>query len=169
MSNIELNPETYLFNTPLEIGLRCVALLVEMNGMDCDLQRLIYYDYLLVHFGDIDKRYKSIHSNTPHRVNEILVKREALASGLLLMCKKQLVSVKFSQKGITYHCTKISCKFLDYFKSEYMKEIINTAKLVIEKFGEYTDNELNEYMMNNLDKWCEVFTDHNYLEGERSE
>ena len=42
-----------LFNTPLECGLRLLFLLNACYPKRGDLQRLISYDYLMVHSGDV--------------------------------------------------------------------------------------------------------------------
>ena len=41
------------FNSPLECGLRTLTLLAASQPSACDLQRLIFYDYLLIHSGDV--------------------------------------------------------------------------------------------------------------------
>ena len=63
-----------LFNSPLECGLRAVVLLVECSPQELDIQRLVNYDYLLVHSGDINGP-PSLHPDSPLRSGELLVKR----------------------------------------------------------------------------------------------
>src|SRR5260370_27313164 len=41
------------FNTPLETGIRSVGILVAAYPRAFDLQRLVAFDYLVVHTGDI--------------------------------------------------------------------------------------------------------------------
>ena len=52
------------FNGPLEAGVRVVAVLCAAHPQSFDLQRLIAFDYLLVHTGDIggpDKASTPLH------------------------------------------------------------------------------------------------------------
>ena len=96
----QMNPfeerNTTVFNSPLEIGLRVLYVLSELYPKGCDLQRLVYYDYILVHSNDVPSGPKSIHPNTPHRTAEILVKRELVKKGLTLMNSKQLIKSIFN-------------------------------------------------------------------------
>ena len=43
----------YVFNNPIETGLRSLIILNAAYPKPLDLQQLIYYDYLTVHTGDI--------------------------------------------------------------------------------------------------------------------
>lgn len=72
------------FNSAVECGLRSLVILEQAFPRDYDLQRLVFYDYLLVHSGDANGP-ESIHPATPHRSGEVLVKRQILEQGLLLM------------------------------------------------------------------------------------
>lgn len=49
------------FNTPIESGLRLLFVLDEAKGEVFDLQRLVSYDYLLVHSGDVEGGPVSLH------------------------------------------------------------------------------------------------------------
>jgi hypothetical protein len=64
------------FNSPLECGLRLLFVLVAANRTRSDLQRLISYDYLLIHSGDIANGPHSLHPPVPFRGTELLVKRD---------------------------------------------------------------------------------------------
>ena len=63
------------FNGPLEAGLRAVAILGAAHPRTLDLQRLVAFDYLLVHTGDIGGP-ASLHPPSPLHSAELLVRRE---------------------------------------------------------------------------------------------
>ena len=105
---VKMNNFPSLFNSPMESGLRSLTLLVAGFPVHCDLERLVIYDYLLVHSGDVDGGPKSIHPATPHRSGEILVRRPIVESGLKKMIAKGLVEAKYSKSGITYAATEVS-------------------------------------------------------------
>lgn len=44
-----------LFNSPLEIGLRTLYVLNEFVDRPVSIDKMIYYDYFLVHSGDVAK------------------------------------------------------------------------------------------------------------------
>lgn len=165
MSKTVLSSETYIFNTPLEIGLRCTVILTELKGQPLDFQRLIYFDYLLVHFGDADANYESLHPATPLRSGEILIKRDVLGQGLLLMIKKKLVEVEYGPNGIQYKAPSYCEGFLNHFESKYMLQLRETARLLVSKFSECSNDDLKKYMMDNLDHWGGEFTKESLVRG----
>jgi len=61
-----------LFNTPLECGLRMLFVLSACSPTKLDLQRLITYDYLIVHSGDVADSPDSLHPAVPFRGTEWL-------------------------------------------------------------------------------------------------
>ena len=72
------------FNSPLETGIRSLAILVAAYPESLDLQRLLEMDYLVVHSGDADGP-ESLHAPLPLRAGELLVRRGLIETGLLLM------------------------------------------------------------------------------------
>lgn len=156
---------TNVFNSPLEIGLRVLFLLSELYPNGCDLQRLVYYDYILVHSSDVPNGPKSIHPSIPHRSTEILVKRELLRKGLTLMHSKQLVDSSFDSFGITYKATELTKPFLEYNKTEYANDLRNISSWLVDKFKDYSDEKLSLFIKNNLDVWGGEFSKESLLRG----
>ena len=70
------------FNSPLETGIRSLAVLVAAYPEPFDLERLVEMDYLVVHSGDADGPY-SLHAPLPMRAGELLVRRGLIEKGLL--------------------------------------------------------------------------------------
>lgn len=156
---------TNVFNSPLEIGLRVLYLLNALQPNGCDLQRLVYYDYILVHSSDIPGGPKSIHPKIPHRSTEILVKRDLLKKGLTLMQSKQLIDSNFDSTGITYKATELTAPFLAYNKSEYANRLKETSIWLIDKFKTYNDEKLSLFIKNNLDIWGGEFLKESLFRG----
>src|SRR6266700_5971794 len=96
------SPPLRLFNTPLECGLRMLFLLNACAPKKADLQRLISYDYLLVHSGDVEQSPGSLHPAVPFRGSEWLVKRDIVRGGLDLMFARELIDKKLEPTGIFY-------------------------------------------------------------------
>jgi hypothetical protein len=167
--NIFEERDTSVFNSPLEIGLRVLYLLSELQPNGCDLQRLVYYDYILVHSSDVPDGPKSIHPKIPHRSTEILVKREILKRGLTLMHSKQLVDSIFDSNGITYKATKYTEKFLEYNKSEYANKLKIISSWLVKKFQTYSDESLSLFIKNNMDVWGGEFSKESLFRGTHNE
>ncbi|MFZ1321131.1 MAG: ABC-three component system middle component 2 [Ignavibacteria bacterium] len=160
---------TNVFNSPLEIGLRVLYVLNELFPMGCDLQRLVYYDYLLIHSGDVPEGPKSIHPSIPHRSTEILVKRELLKKGLTLMNSKQLVETVFDSTGISFKASKLTRPFIEYNKSEYAKRLKEISVWLVKKFNNYSDDNLSLFIKNNLDIWGGEFSKESLFRGSENE
>lgn len=152
-----------IFNTPVEYGLRSLFILSGIAPKAADLQRLIYFDYLVLHTADIDSEQTSLHPSYPYRSAEILIKRERLKNGLLIMNSRQLIRIQFDGGGINYVASPLTQKFLEYLNSDYAKQLKRCASFVIEKFNAYSDSELDKYMKQNLKTWGSEFSREAYL------
>lgn len=145
------------FNTPLEAGVRALFILNAIDPLEADLQRLVFYDYLLVHSGDPEGGPRSVHAPVPHRSAEWMVRRELVAAGLDLMFAKELIEKKFQPNGIFYGVSELTRPFLGYLHSEYAQTVQAAAVWLAERFGKLTDAELTAYMVANLGHWGAEF------------
>jgi hypothetical protein len=156
MEEIE-SSKNFVFNSPLEVGLR-LLFIFNKTSKSLDLQRLIYYTYLLIHSGDIPDSPKSIHADLPRRSFEMLVNREVIQKSLTLLIMKDLIAVKYSNSGIQYHKNKNTGHFLGYFESEYSKELQKRADWLCSRFDKLTDKKLSKFMDENAGKWGSEFS-----------
>lgn len=163
---VRMSDLSSLFNSPMESGLRSLALLVAGYPNYYDLERLVIYDYLLVHSGDVDNGPKSMHPDTPHRSGEILIKRPIIESGLKNMIAKGLIEARYSKYGITYTATEVSTPFLDSLQADYTRKMIKIADWVFETFEGYNIEDLNELVSDNLDVWGSEFVNESMVRGE---
>jgi hypothetical protein len=137
----------------MECGLRALVLLTASSPVGCDLQRLTFFDYLLVHSGDVPGGPASIHPATPLRSGEALVRRHWIEHGLRLMLSRELIEPGFSPNGITYQSTTLSAPFLGYLEQQYTRLLRERAAWVIAEFGPYTDAALVTFFQTHLDRW----------------
>src|SRR4051794_15368797 len=108
-----------LFNTPLECGLRLLFLLNACSPKIADLQRLISYDYLLVHSGDVGDGPESLHPAVPFRGTEWLVKRDLVRNSLDLMFARELLEKRLNTNGIYYSGSELTSAFVALLTSTY--------------------------------------------------
>ncbi len=94
----ELRQRSMAFNSPLETGIRSVGILVAAFPACFDLQRLVAFDHLVVHTGDLGGP-DSLHPEVPMRSAELLVRRGIVERGLLLMVSRGLVERHVTDKG----------------------------------------------------------------------
>jgi hypothetical protein len=146
-----------LFNSALEYGLRLLFVLDAANPEQADLQRLISYDYLLVHSGDVEGGPPSLHPAVPFRGSEFLIKRGLVQSGLDLMFARELVEKRLTEEGMLYRGSQLTRAFLNLLKTPYAVSLRARAQWVIERFGPMSDETLNSFMSGNVGRWGAEF------------
>lgn len=151
------------FNSPLECGLRSAVLLADAFPQRFDIQRLVHYDYLLVHSGDIANGPASIHPPTPHRSGELLVRRPMIEAGVKLMMSKSIIECEFSTQGIQYLAGDWALEFLGCLQTEYTKMIKDRSKWVVERFAGHSDDDLSAFMRTNWSNWGAEFEFESFL------
>jgi hypothetical protein len=121
-----------------------------------DLQRLVHYDYLLVHSADPEGP-PSLHPAVPHRSGELLIRRQLLTIGLDLMFSKELVVKRFAATGILFSASDLTSAFLNHLSSPYAKHLKQLAAWVNGAFGAYSDEDLRSFMNQHLGLWGAEF------------
>lgn len=146
------------FNSPLEAGIRAVALLVDAYPKSFDLYRLVAFDYLVVHTGDVGGP-PSLHPQLPLRTTELLVRRKIIESGLLLMMSRGLIERIADKNGIVYSAGEIADTFLSSLTSSYLKELRQCSNWVIRNYGDMNDSEFKLTFSRFFEQWIEEFQD----------
>ncbi|MFA5406757.1 MAG: ABC-three component system middle component 2 [Candidatus Nanoarchaeia archaeon] len=146
------------FNSPLEAGLRLLFLFNNTQKRLLDTQRLIFYNYLLIHSSDIPNAPKSLHPDMPNRACEMVISRKIIKKGLNLLLSKDLICVKYSKTGIKFKPNKNTSLFINYLSNDYSKELNERAKWVCDKFDDLSDTNLNKFIQANFGKWGSEFS-----------
>lgn len=144
------------FNSSLETGLRSIAILAEACPDEFDLQRLLYFDYLVVHSSDADGP-ASLHPNTPLRNGELLVRRGVIERGLRLYISRNLIERHAREGGIFYAASEAAGPFLECLQSAYSRELRLRASWAIDTFGALDDEELKSYFDDRFERWTREF------------
>ena len=154
------------FNSPFETGLRSTALLVVAFPRGFDLQRLVIFDHLVVHTGDVGGP-DSLHPPVPMRSTEMLVRRSLVERGLMVMASRSLIERHASGGGIEYCAGEFAGTFLNSLASPYLNSLQGRANWVVEAYGDMGDDEIREQMSRFFDEWIEQFqVAHHSLVGE---
>lgn len=148
--------EVQTFNSPIETGIRALILLAAAYPAQFDLQRLLEYDYMMVHTGDVDGP-PSIHPALPLRSGELLVRRQLIERGLMLMISRGLVSRHATQNGFMYRAEDDAGPFLDALTSSYLDDLKNRAEWVVDRFRNLSDQEIRFMLTRIYDQWSREF------------
>lgn len=146
------------FNGPVEIGLRALCVLTTAFPTAYTLQRLVVFDYLLVHSDDVEGGPAGLHPQTPHRGGEILVRRGVLQEGLTLYESRGLVLRVYKDGGIFFAATDRSADFLDTLSTEYLKMLRERAGWVVDSFGLLNEAELDAMVRDRIGTWGAEFS-----------
>jgi len=149
---------TVPFNGPTEIGLRALAVLTAAFPSGYSLQRLVIFDYLLVHSDDIPGGPAGLHPKTPHRGGELLVRRDELQQGLALYQSRGLVVARYKEEGVFYSATDSSAAFLDVLNAKYVHKLRDRAAWLFESFDSSSDDELQQIANQHAGEWGAEFT-----------
>lgn len=156
------------FNGPIEIGLRALCVLTTAFQAAYTLQRLVVFDYFLVHSDDIEGGPEGLHPQTPHRGGEILVRRGVLQEGLTLYESRGLVERIYKEGGIFFAATDKSADFLDTLSTEYLRGLRERADWVVDSFGLLPDGELDAMVRERIGTWGAEFSMESVLWAEEA-
>lgn len=152
MSDTEKSP----FNSSLESGVRSVVILNSIFPESVDIQRLVDFDYLVVHSGDVNGP-ESLHAPLPMRAGELLVRREIVERGLLLMMSRGLLHRTATGSGIEYVASEKTNSFVSNLESPYLIKLIARADWISEKFGLMSEEDLKKIVRGFFDRWTTQF------------
>jgi hypothetical protein len=144
------------FNSPLEAGLRAITILGAAHPQSFDLQRLVAFDYLLVHTGDVGGP-SSLHPPAPLQSAELLVRRKLVERALLLMMTRDLVEREFNTGGIRYRAGENAASFLSTLESDYLKKLKDRADWLVNSLGHLNEQDFRAVMHRFFDRWVEEF------------
>ncbi|MGA8030510.1 MAG: ABC-three component system middle component 2 [Bryobacteraceae bacterium] len=144
------------FNSPIETGVRALILLAESYPDQLDIQRILEFDYILVHTGDVYGP-PSIHPALPLRSGELLVRRQLIERGLLLMISRGLVGRSATENGFMYYAEDDAGPFLDSLTAEYISELKGRAVWVVNRFSAMSDHEIRVLLSQIYDQWSREF------------
>lgn len=144
------------FNSSLESGVRTLTILTSIYPKSVDLQRLVDFDYLVVHSGDANGP-ESLHAPLPMRAGELLVRRKIVEAGLLLMMSRGFVKRVPTVNGIEYMADELANTFVNSLITPYLVKLRERAQWVADKFGGVTEEELQKITKRFFDKWTTQF------------
>ncbi len=144
------------FNSALETGVRSLVLLVAAHPRAHDLQRLVQYDYLIVHSADAGGP-PSLHPALPLRTGELLIRRKIVERGLMMMISAKLVRKVPGARGFSYLVEDAAGAFVANLASEYHSDLKSRAQWVVDTFDSLASGELDEAVRNLLEAWTVEF------------
>ena len=144
--------EKQLFNSPFELGVRMVYLLLALRPRSVDLQRLVYLDYAAIYSEDLGGP-PSLHTPVPLRGAEYLSRRDLIESGLYLMATKGLIDVSAGQHGIQYCAGENAAPLIGMLSGSYASTLWERCQWVARNLGSLPDKDLADNFGNHGLYW----------------
>lgn len=143
---ISTDDTTLPFNNSVETGLRVLVILYKHFPKSIDVTRILYYDYMLVHSGDINENVTSLHPSVPYRRGELLIRKSIIQEGLDMLVSRGLVEIIYSPNGIEYVASEYSAPFIESLSSPYSEQLIIRADWLASEYPKYNMNELHRLL-----------------------
>ena len=146
------NTDKSIFNSPFELGVRMVFLLLEIYPKKLDLHTLSYLDYALIYSGDLDGP-DSLHTPVPLRGGEYLSRQQIIEQGLHLMSHRGFVGICYSKNGITYYAGDNASSLIGLMGGAYSRELRKRGKWVSKYLSNHTAKDLDDIFNKNGLTW----------------
>jgi hypothetical protein len=130
-----------VFNTPFELGVRMVYLLMALYPRKVDLQRLVYFDYAAIYSADLDGP-ESLHTPVPLRGGEYTSRREVIEEGLYLMAQRAFVDVEAGADGISFQLGENGPALVGLIGGDYSSELYKRCRWVASFLGDKDESAL---------------------------
>lgn len=145
-----------LLNSPFEVGVRVVALLVSLYPARADVTRLVLLDHVVLHSGDFSS-LASLHPEIPGRVGQLGVKRQLVQQAVLLMGVRGLVVRELSEKGIFYQASDDASPFLNSISAPYLLRLRERCAWAAGEFGGLDEESIRTRLGAVFGRWAEEF------------
>jgi hypothetical protein len=130
-----------LFNSLLETGLRLVIVLDALYPRACNLNELVWFDYLVVHTGDFNGPV-SLHPELPSQAGELLVRRRLIEKSARLMHRYHFVDIIQDANGVSFVASEESSSFVKLLETLYSETLKKRALWVSERFQSKSTDEI---------------------------
>lgn len=147
---------TQLLNSPLEVGVRVVAILTALYPRHADLSRIVLLDHVALHSEDFAGA-DSLHPAIPVRLGELGIKRELVRKGIALMGARGLIVRDLNVSGIYFGASDDARPFLESVDSAYLARLRRRCAWAVSEFGALDDDAIRVRLGAVFGSWTEEF------------
>ena len=154
-----------LLNSPLEVGMRVLTILVEAFPDRIDINHLVFLDYALLHSADFNGP-ESLYPPVPIRAGEFGMRRQRVREGLSVMVRAGLIHIETSERGVEFCANDGAENFLKLFESSYARSLQSRARWVVDGSRGSDYVYLREQMKKICSHWTEELETMQYEKGD---
>lgn len=130
-----------LFNTPFELSLH-VVLLLDVANAGITLDRIAAYDFMAIYCEDFGVADKSLNGENGFAFSELSARRSLTKTAIKDLVVDGLVIATDDETGILYSISESGRNMSKSFQSEYARRYKELMRLVVAKYGNYSDVQL---------------------------
>ena len=130
-----------LFNTPFELSLH-VVLLLNVADTGLTLDRIAAYDFIAIYCEDFGVADRSLNGENGFAFSELSARRNLTKTAIKDLVVDGLVVATDDETGLLYSASDSRRKMSESFQSEYAERYKELMRLVVEKYGTYSDVQL---------------------------
>lgn len=144
------------YNSPVEVGVRVLTVLVEAYPQALDLGQLVMFDHLILNTADVEGP-ESLHPPLPMRIGQLTTKRTSVDGGIRVLLAAGLTQPLANANGLTYVANDASLRFLSLLESAHAAQLQERATWLVSEFGHFSEDELRAQFRRIFDAWVEEF------------
>lgn len=144
------------FNSPFELGIRMLYILMSIYPRTLDLQQLLYLDYAAIYSGDLGGP-ESLHTPVPLRGAEYTTRREVIEQGLYLMSTRGFIDVMIGETGIDYQAGENAAAIIGIVGGTYAQKLRDRCSWVAATLGQKSAVELQALFAREGFRWGAEF------------
>lgn len=144
------------FNSPFELGIRMIYLLMSVYPRALDLQQLLFLDYAAIYSGDLGGP-ESLHTPVPLRGSEYTTRRAVIEQGLYIMSTRRFIDVKFGDSGIEYQAGENATAILGIIGGSYSLKLKERCNWVASHLGNLSAIQLQNLFTREGYRWGAEF------------
>lgn len=127
-----------LFNSTFEMELRILLLLLESNGGQYTVDRIVALDFIICYSADFSIPYGNLHGENSYKFGEMSNRRMLTKDAVKQLVTRGFIAVTV-EKGYYFSISEQGRVYAKKLKSAYAKEYKTIAKAVIKKYRKDSD------------------------------
>jgi hypothetical protein len=155
-SSSEMNSYPVPFNSPFELGIRMVFILMSAYPRSLDLQQLLFLDYAVIYSNDLNGP-ESLHTPVPLRGAEYMTRRTIIEKGLYMMSIRRFIDVKLGNSGIEYQAGENAAAIMGIIGGAYSLKLKERCAWVSSNLADKSAVELQKIFTNVGHRWGAEF------------
>lgn len=130
-----------LFNSTFEMELRILLLLLESNGVQYTVDRIVSLDFITCYSADFSLPYGNLHGENSYKFGEMSNRRMLTQNAVKQLVTKGFIVVSID-KGYYFSISERGKAYARKLKSAYAKEYKMIVKAVIRKYRKDSDEDI---------------------------